>query len=361
MPFPKLLWVSQHRPDCFRRICKVVFSAKDYLIARLTGEFVTDVTTASTVGLMDIHKKCWNNGWMNAVDLDAALLPKLLFCHEKAGSVTRQASERTGYIEGTPVYAGAGDAGATTLASGTASLGQFSINIGTTGHVAYVTDSVGYQEGVFHLASIVPDSYICAVPFLNAGNAHKWISGILSPESCQSRYGYIDDLLLKHVPGSNGVMFLPYLVGERFPVVDPHVKGGFVGLTPETAKHDLIGGVLEGVAFSVLQGIERLGIKPTDICLVGGGTRTNAWCQIFADILNHSIRVCKNAEYLPAMALFSSVQFALGTDGYNSFIEKVQDKNHCDWYYPNPEAVKKYSEVYPRYLKIYPAQKIMYA
>jgi len=361
MPFSKLLWISQHQPNRYKRIHKVVFSAKDYLVAQLTGEAVTDVTTASTVGLIDIKKKSWNSHWMTDVDLNASFLPKSLYCHEIAGYVTKGSAEHTGYCEGTPVYAGAGDAGATTLASGTASHGQFSINIGTTGHVAYVTDHVEYQEGVFHLASIIPDSYICAVPFLNAGNVHQWVSGVLSPETCQSRYQFIGDLLLQHVPGSGGVMFLPYMIGERFPVVDPHMKGCFVGLTPETSQGDLAGSVLEGVAFSLRQGIERFKVKPIEICLVGGGAKTKRWCQIFADILGYPVRVCLNSEYLPSVALSSSVQFAKGMDKeYDKFLAEVQNVEHCIWYDPDPEAVRQYNKMYPLYLKMYPLLRQMY-
>lgn len=359
LPFPKLLWLKQHRFNDYQNTFKVLISSKDYVILQLTGCFVTDVTAAATVGLLDIHRKCWNASWADTVGIDKAKLPRLLYAEEQAGQVTEKASEETGYKAGTPVYAGAGDAGATTLASGIASDGEFNINLGTSGWVACVSSDVLAKENVFNLAAMPRDVYINVVPFFNAGNVHKWISKTLTKDTEQNdKYDYIDKLLEQSVPGSNGLMFLPYLVGERFPVVDTHIRGGFVGITPETTKQDIARSCLEGVAFSIRQGIERIGRKPCKISLIGGGAQTKVWCQILADILGYEVLVFKNSEFFPAMAIAASVLIAKGIiPNYHKFTESLQQSNDCIAYTPDPSAVELFNKTYNTYLSIYPALK----
>jgi len=359
LPFPKLLWLKQNRFNAYQSTVKVLISSKDYVILQLTGCFVTDVTTAATAGLMDIHKKCWNTEWTAAAGIDASKLPHLLYAEEQAGLVTDKAASETGYSAGTPVYAGAGDAGATTLASGIASEGEFNINLGTSGWVACVSSEVLAKENVFNLAAMPKNVYINVVPFYNAGNVHKWISNTLTKDEEQSRkYEYIDRLLEQSVPGSHGVMFLPYLAGERFPVVDTQIRGGFAGISPETTKQDMARACLEGVAFSIRQGIESIGRKPSKISLIGGGAQVRVWCQIFADILGHEVLVYNNSEYLPAMAIAAAVLVAQGViPDYHKFTESLQQSYGCTCYKPDPSAAELMNKTYERYRSIYPAFK----
>jgi len=191
MPFPKLLWMKQNEPSLYDAADRILFSSKDYAIARLTGEFITDVTSASTTGLMDIQKKCWNLAWMESSGLDPDKLPKICYAEERVGAVNKKASAETGFAAGTPVYAGTGDAGATTLASGISVDGDFNINLGTSGWIACLSKNIMRKAEVFNLAAMQKNTYINVVPFLNAGNVHKWISGILAPDTeSGSRYEY---------------------------------------------------------------------------------------------------------------------------------------------------------------------------
>lgn len=359
MPFPKLLWLKQNVPVVYDATEKILISSKDYVIARLTGEFVTDVTTASTTGLMDIRKKYWNNEWMQMIGLDCAKLPTIRYADEKVGPVTAMASSESGYALGTPVYTGTGDAGATTLASGISTDGEFNINLGTSGWVACVSSDVQSKPNVFNLAAMPRNAYINVVPFLNAGNVHKWISKTLAPDDAEvGKYEYIDRLLEQSVAGSHGVMFLPYLAGERFPVMDSAIKGGFVGIVPETTKQDLVRSALEGVAFSIRQGFEQIGRNPKKISLIGGGAQTTVWCQILADILGFPIYVYRNSEYLPAVAIAASVLIAQGEiPDYASFVNSLQYSEESVCYTPIPDNIHLYSKIYPRYLKVYPALK----
>jgi xylulokinase len=359
MPFAKILWLKQNRFKDYERTFKVLFSSKDYVILRLTGNYVTDVTTAATAGVMDIHKKTWITDWVNTVGIENDKLPRLLYAEEQAGLVSEKASAEAGYAVGTPVYAGTGDAGATTLASGIACDGEFNINLGTSGWVASVSSDILLKEGVFNLAAMPKDLYINVVPFFNAGNVHKWISKTLSKDAEQNeKYDYIQELLEQSVPGCHGLMFLPYLVGERFPVVDTQIRGGFIGITSETTKQDMVRACLEGVAFSIRQGIESIGRKPRNVSLIGGGAQVNVWCQIFADILGHEVLVYNNSEFLPAIAIAAAVMVSQGIiSDYHTFTEHLKNSNECVCYKPNSSAVELYNKTYNTYLCIYPAFK----
>ena len=132
-----------------------------------------------------------------------------------------------------------------------------------------------------------------AVPFLNAGDVHKWVTGVFA----DGDYAEAHQLIETSKPGSNGVLCLPYLVGERFPVMNPNIRGAYVGLDPDTTKADMMRAALEGVAFSIRQGMESFDAKPTEISLIGGGARENAWCQILADVFGASHRSVRQCRY----------------------------------------------------------------
>ena len=176
------------------------------------------------------------------------------------------------------------------------------------------------EAGVFNLAAAAEGCYINVVPFLNAGNVHKWISGVLGHRDGAADYEAVSTLLKNSVPGSHGVLFLPYLVGERFPVLDPEARGCFFGMTAETTAADMARACLEGVAFSLRQGLEQLPVPPASISLIGGGGREAVWCQILADVLDHDITVLRDTEFRAAQALAALARqkagsFALAEEG----------------------------------------------
>ena len=182
--------------------------------------------------------------------------------------------------------------------------------------------------------------------FLNAGDVHKWVTGVFS----DGDYAEAHQLIETSKPGSNGVLCLPYLVGERFPVMNPNIRGAYVGLDPDTAKADMMRAALEGVAFSIRQGMESFDAKPTEISLIGGGARENAWCQILADVLEHPIEVFANADILPAVAMASLV--------FN-VPDLLQSVCECTVYQPNPDTARTYADAYRRFLSLYPMLRTM--
>ena len=346
LPLPKLMWLKENRPELYARTAHILISSKDYLIARLTGVCAGDVTACATAGAMDIRRKRWDDRLLSAAGVDAKLFPTLYHPHQQVGAVLPEAAAACGYRAGTAVFAGIGDAGATTLASGIRQPGQYNINLGTSGWVAAVSDDILLTEaGVFNLAAAAEGCYINVVPFLNAGNVHKWISGVLGHRDGAADYEAVSTLLKNSVPGSRGVLFLPYLVGERFPVLDPEARGCFSGMTAETTAADMARACLEGVAFSLRQGLEQLPVPPASISLIGGGGREAVWCQILADVLDHDITVLRDTEFRAAQALAALARqkagsFALAEEG--------------TVYHPRSKYQALYTDQYARYQKLYP-------
>ncbi|MDR2160389.1 MAG: hypothetical protein LBP23_10030, partial [Treponema sp.] len=309
IPAAKLLWYKKNEESNYNKTVSVLGSSKDYVLLQLCGKMAGDVTSASTFGLMDIHKKRWDASLLNALAIPPRILPELFACGDQAGTVSKTGAEQTGFLPGTPVYAGSGDAGASTLSSGITRAGEYSIYLGTSGWIAAISKDVLSRSGVFNLAAIQPDLYINVVPFLNAGGVHKWISGILwSSESGQDKYDYIDSLLENSAAGSGGLLFLPYLSGERFPVMDPKIRGACIGIDNETTRSQMARACLEGVAFSIRQGLETISRdKAKKIILTGGGAKTPVWRQILADVLHSSVTQNEDgSEYLPSIALSGS-------------------------------------------------------
>jgi xylulokinase len=364
IPAAKLLWYRKHEEDRYRKTVTLLGSPKDYVIRRLCERAVADITAASTFGLMDIHAKSWDASLLQALGVPSGMLPELLSCGDRAGTVGRAGAEQTGFMRGTPVYAGSGDAGASTLSSGITRAGEYSIYLGTSGWIAAVSEDVLSRPGVFNLAAIRPDRYINVVPFLNAGGVHKWISGLLwSAESGANTYDQMDTLLETSAPGSGGLLFLPYLSGERFPVMDPKIKGAYIGIDNETGKAQMARACLEGVAFSIRQGLETISPeKARKIHLSGGGAKTPVWRQILADVLHSSVALPgESTEYLPSTALSGSVFIDQGlADSYDGFIAALLDTQNTLRYDPSAAAAEDLDAQYRRYLMLYPAVKDLF-
>lgn len=356
LPLPKLVWLREERPELFARIRHILISSKDYLIARLTGVCCGDVTACSTAGAMDIHEKTWSAPLLAAAGADPALFPPLLLPHQQAGQVLPGCD--CGYLPGTPVFAGIGDAGATTLASGISHPGQYNINLGTSGWVASVSQEVLLTEaGVFNLAAAAEGHYINVVPFLNAGNVHGWVARTFAGGD----YTAAGALLRASVPGSHGIFFLPYLNGERFPVLDPDIRGAYLGITPETTPADLARAALEGVAFSLRQGFDQLDAAPSGadtISLIGGGSQEPVWCQLLADVLDHELLVFRDGEYLSCLAAAAAARLGLGElSSYRGFTQSLRSRELGVTVSPDPEAAALYARRRQQYARIYPALK----
>ena len=197
MPLAKILWLKENQPEIYEKAAAFLISSKDYVVARLTGNFIGDMTACATAGAMDLEHKTWSEHLINDAGLDINKFPKLLHSHELAGVIAEKGAADTGYLPGTKVYAGTGDAGATTLASGILAPGEYNVNLGTSSWVAAVSKGrMDSEGGGFNLAAMQKDLYINVVPFLNGGNVHRFIARILSRElDHKPDFAYISHLL----------------------------------------------------------------------------------------------------------------------------------------------------------------------
>lgn len=362
---PKIAWVRKHQPEVYARTKAIVFSPKDLVNALLTDVCATDSTTASTVGAMNMLSKHWNGEILNVLGLDADLFPPVLPPHAKVGEVTPAAAAEFGFREGMPVFCGIGDAGSTFFASGIMNPGEFSVTWGTTGMVGVIADRPTKPlNGLWNLAAMVEDTYIQTVPFLNAGNVHKWISSVLTPGNRLETDG-IDyagvSALLDQPHSRSGLLCLPFLTGERFPVVDPDAKGCFIGLTPATTRADLVNACLEGVCFSVRQGMETMNLPCTKMILVGGAARVTQWCQKLADILETDVTVLQHSDALPSACIAAGALRSLGlVDSYGPFVKKIQQESGSVVYHPREDLRQYYRGCYEKYIRIYPAVKELF-
>lgn len=356
IPVAKLLWFRKNDNETLKKAAHLLIGAKDYLIYKITGEFVSDATNMSTSGMMDILTKEYIP--LEGI-VDTCILPRILYSDEVAGTVSAEAAAETGFRVGTEVFAGSGDAGATTLASGVAKTGEFSINLGTSGWVAALSDRI--MDGVFNLAAINRGLYINVIPVLNAANVHNWISRMIYPKGDRNRYDVLHDLLSSDEHANTNLLCMPYLVGERFPVADDRVRGVYIGLDAGTCMADLARSALEGVAFSLKMGMDKHNVLPSMVSLIGGGATEPVWNQIFSDIFDAPVIVFEDSEVLPSIALSSVVLYAKGLiPSYSDFISTVLGRQKSVTYHPDEKRKEHYKKLYERFKRIYPAVKDLF-
>ena len=288
---PKLLWVRRHEPGNWARVRHVLLP-KDYLRHRLTGGYAVDVADGSGTILFDLAARTWSPEILAALDLDPALLPGTSEGPEVTGTVTREAAEATGLAPGTPVVAGGGDQSANAVGVGAVTPGVVALSLGTSGVVFAATDQPAIEpRGRVHaFCHAVPGRWHMMGVMLSAAGSLRWLRDALAPASS------FDDLVAgaAEVPaGSDGLLFLPYLTGERTPHPDPLARGAFVGLTVRHDLRHLTRAVLEGVAYGLRDGLDLMvgaGLAaPRQLRAAGGGTRSPLWRQILADVLGTEV------------------------------------------------------------------------
>lgn len=281
----KILWMQTHEPDLFAKV-RHALNPKDYLRHVLTGEIATEVSDASGTGLFDVRERKWCQPLLDKLPFDAAILPP---CHESAvvsGAVSAQGAKLFGLAVGTPVIGGGGDAVIQTLGSGVADPGVLQTTIGTAGITAAALNAPeDNPEGRLQVfCNVAPDLWHCMGVSLNAGGALGWLRQILG-----ETHGFEDMVRgAAEVPaGAEGLIFLPYLNGERCPHPDPSARGAFIGLTTRHDKRHMTRALMEGVVFALhdmYRQMAGMGIGSRLIKASGGGAQSELWRQMQADM-----------------------------------------------------------------------------
>jgi xylulokinase len=341
---PKLLWLRRHEPETYARIRHVLLP-KDYVRLRLTGEHATDVTDASGTLLFDVGGRRWSEAVLQALELPPEWLPRALESPETSGETA----------QGTPVAAGAGDQAASAVGVGVHEPGTTAVTIGTSGVVfAPLPEFAPESRGRLHVfCHAVPDRWHAMGVMLSAAGSLRWFRDALAPGEPFER---LTAEAAEVEPGAEGVLFLPYLSGERTPHADPDARGAFVGLAANHGRGVLVRAVLEGVAYGLRDSLEllaELGERPASARVSGGAARSQLWLQIVASVLGMPLErptVEEGAAF--GAALLAGVAGGVFTTVAEAVQATVSVRETVE---PDPDWSKIYLSGYERFRALYPA------
>ena len=361
---PKMLWVRDNEPEIFERVAHFLLP-KDYVRFRLTGEFATEVSDASGTLLLDVTNRRWSKEMLSALGFDSSILPRVYESPEITGEISHETALVTGLKAGTPVVGGGGDQASSAIGNGIVSPGLTSATLGTSGVVFAYTDAPKLDpKGRIHtFCHAVPGKWHVMGVTQGAGLSLRWFrDNFGESEAWVARQTGVDpyDLLIQEaeqVPaGSAGVVWLPYLMGERTPLLDAQARGMWFGMTAAHKRGHMIRSILEGVAYSLRDSYEifrELGIPIEQIRASGGGSRSPFWRQIQADIYGKEVVTLRTSE---GSALGAALLAGVAAKNYSSVEESakqaivVQDRIS-----PQADNVKLYDRQYEVYRNLYPA------
>jgi xylulokinase len=361
---PKMLWVRDNEPKVFERTAHFLLP-KDFVRYRLTGEFATDVSDASGTLLFDVTHRRWSPEMLSALGFDPQILPKAFESPEITGEITPEVAVLTGLHAGTPVVAGAGDQAASAVGNGIVLPGLTSATLGTSGVIFTYTDAPKLDpRGRIHtFCHAVPGKWHVMGVTQGAGLSLRWFrDNFAQAETWYARLADVDpyELIIREAEkiraGSEGVLWLPYLMGERTPHLDSQARGMWFGMTAAHTRAHLIRAILEGVAFSLRDSLEifqELGIPVQQIRASGGGSRSLVWRQIQADIYGKELVTLRTSE---GSALGAALLAGVGARIYKSVEESAQVAIKVqDSLAPQPDQVAIYERYYQVYRGLYPA------
>lgn len=351
---PKVLWVREHEPQVYSRISAILLP-KDYVRYCLTQEYFSEVSDASGTSLFDVGCRSWSDDMLQALDIPRAWLPEVTESPVVSARVSSRAARETGLLAGTPVVGGGGDQAAQAVGTGIVIEGVVSATLGTSGVVFAASDSYRLEaEGKLHaFCHAVPGKWHLMGVVLSAAGSLQWYRDNFAPNSS------FDELVgeAERVPaGSEGLLYLPYLTGERTPHADPHARGAWVGLTIRHGREHLTRSVLEGVAFALKDSftlIGRAGLGQVEqVRVSGGGARSSLWRQIMADVFAAplaTVNTTEGAAY--GAALLAGVGAEVFADISTACQAAIKVMGQT---LPGPNAAA-YADYYPIYQSLYPA------
>ena len=294
----KLLWVRQHEPQIWKRFRSFLLP-KDYVRLRLTGERAMDVADASGTLLLNVAQRRWSTEMLAAVDMPASILPRLFECQQIAGVLTEQAAAASGLRAGTPVVAGAGDQAAGALGMGIVRPGDVSATIGTSGVIFAATDQPLLDPRLHTFCHAMPQRWHVMGVTQAAGLSLRWFRDTFADAADPEIYARLGEAAAAVPAGAEGLLWAPYLMGERAPHLDPEARGALVGLTAAHRRGHIVRAILEGVAFSLkdtLTIFAEIGLPARTIRLGGGGARSPVWRQIQADVYGQPVEIMAAEE-----------------------------------------------------------------
>jgi xylulokinase len=355
---PKLLWVRKHEEEIFHKIAHVLLP-KDYIRYKLIGQFATDVSDASGMLMLDVKNRRWSKEMLELLQIEEEVLPRVYESWEVTGTLTKEAAEYTGLSEETVVVGGAGDQAAGAVGTGVVKNGILSAALGTSGVIFASSDnyevdkenrlhSFCHSNGKWHQMGVM----------LSAASCLKWWIEEINKNTKEDAFEKLLEEASQSPVGSRGIVFLPYLMGERTPYSDPNAKGVFFGMNITNKREDMTRSVLEGVCFGLRDSLEilkDLKVPVEAVRVSGGGSKSLLWRQILADVLGVKVQVINSKE---GPAYGAAILAAVGCGMYKTVDEacekliKVKDSVE-----PIAENVEKYNGYYKIYNSLYKVLK----
>lgn len=363
-----MLWIKEEEPDVYKRTYKFVH-ANGFFGSKFTGQLAMDPTNASFTGIFDLKKARWSEELYEKLGLDGDKLPDIFWPYEKVGELSSRAARELGLENGIPVIIGCADSAASALGCGITKPGRVFETTGTSTVVAVVSKKPVFDTRILNRCYFYKDLWLHMGAMSTTGGSLKWFKDNLCEteiaESCKtgkSSYEILDEEAAKIPIGSEGLLFLPYMSGERSPIWDSYARGVFFGLSLSHTKGHMIRALLEGAAYGLrdnLEIIESIGVNLGEIRAAGAASKSKLWLQIKADVLNKKIAVSN----VKGSTIIGCAILAGNAAGVYGDILNVADKFYYDVAnvtFPNGKANKKYNEYYQIYRKAYKRFKSMY-
>lgn len=356
----KVLWYKENLPEVYRHTDKILQS-NAFIVYRLTGQVSQDICQSYGWHCFNMEKGVWDDEMRKAMGIPEEFLPKISACHAVVGTVTKKAAEQSGLVEGIPVVAGALDAACGTLGAGVLHNGETQEQGGQAGGMSICIDTYKADPRLILSYHAVPDCWIIQGGTTGGGGVMRWLERefadyerVMAKELGKSSLDQFNEIAGKVAPGSDGLIFLPYMSGERTPIWDPHAKGVYYGMDFSKTKGHFVRAAMEGVAYSVrhnLEVAEEAGASAEVLRAMGGSANSLLWTQIKADITGKPIVVPDSDT---ATTLGAVMLAGVGVGLYKDFQDAVDTtvtikREHK----PNPEVKAVYDKNYEIYLELY--------
>jgi xylulokinase len=357
----KFLWVRENEPENWKRVRSVMLP-KDYVRFRMTGERAIDMADASGTLLLDVANRRWSREMLDAAEIDPVLLPALFESPDICARVSTEGADATGLKSGIPVVAGAGDQAAGAVGMGIVAAGAVSATIGTSGVVFAATDRPALDpRGRLHtFCHAIPGRWHVMGVTQAAGLSLRWFRDQFGagPDDGRDPYERLSEEASSITPGCDGLLWTPYLMGERTPHLDPGARAALGGLTASHTRAHVIRAILEGVAFSLKDSFtifREMKVPVRNIRLGGGGARSRLWRQIQADVYGHEVEIVEaeeGAAYGAAILAGVGAKTWSSVDSACASVVRVAERVSSD-----PNAVAVMNAAYKKYRRIYPATR----
>ncbi|HXF69210.1 MAG TPA: FGGY-family carbohydrate kinase [Thermoflexus sp.] len=357
---PRLMWIQRHEPEVWHRTRRVMGSY-DYIAYRLTGTWSLEINWAVESGLFDIHQQAWDATLLAASGLWEELFPSVHSPTDIIGVITKEAAEATGLAPGTPVVAGSADHVASALAAGLRENGDLLIKFGAAGDILYCMDCLEPHPQLYIDYHDIPGRYLLNGCMAASGSLVKWfVTQVLGEPGGSEVYRRLDEEAAQTPPAADGLIVLPYFLGEKTPLFDPQARGIFFGLTLSHGRGHMFRAILEAVIYGFQHHVEILkeqGYPIRRVLATDGGVRSRLWRQIAADVLGMPV---ESHPAHPGSALGVAFVAGMGIGLFSDWAEIEAFTGPAFWNEPDPKAYERYQEAYRLYRDLYEALKALF-